>query len=164
MQPGSGVIPSASWLQQLRPDIQPPAAGFWPPAPDLLLTSVIVIAVFLMALLYFYYQRRPQVRLRKQGLLTLKQLQLQLGQDPCLAQELEHLLRRYAQVRYGTLEVAALSGEKWLNFLVAHGAIAFAGNVGDDFLRSAYRGEPPVNAELASVWCSAAEQFMRHRQ
>ncbi len=144
-----------TWLSQLAPPRAPLPASWWPPA-----TGWWALLVMLLALLaaILYWQRSPGLRLRRIALGELKNLRS--GDDIALAKELEHLLRRYAMARFGRDAVAALSGEKWIAFVVGHGGDAWSGEVGADFLRAAYGGSAKLHR---AAWLSGAEGFIKGR-
>jgi hypothetical protein len=150
-----GVTPD--WLSQLAPAHAPPAAGWWPLAPG---WWIILIILVLIASIAIYWQRRTDVRLRRIALRELESLHDTIQEDSVFARELEHLLRRYALARFGRDSVAALSGERWLAFVVEHGGVALSGPGGASLLRTAYGGS--TNAHRA-LWLSGAQSFIKSR-
>lgn len=67
---------------------------------------------------------------------------LETGADDVrFARGLENLLRRYAIARFGREKVARLSGDAWLDFVVAHGGAAWAGDTGKGLLHLVYGGQ-----------------------
>lgn len=145
------------WLSQLAPAHVPLPATWWPPAPGwwALLTLLVLIAAA-----FVYWQRSPKLRLRRSALRELKMLRTTIADDNALARDLEHLLRRYAVARFGRDEVASLSGERWIAFLVEHGGIAWQGEIGADFLRAAYGGTATLHR---NAWLTGARAFIRRR-
>lgn len=148
---------NADWLSQLAPDHAPPPPGWWPLAPGwwvlaallvLLITCVVVVV------------RRPSFRQRRLALRELRTLQAAAVSDAELARQLEHLLRRYAVTHFGRTAVARLSGQAWIDFVVAHGGRALAGPTGADLLRAAYGGS---GAGHRSQWLGAARAFIKGR-
>ncbi|MDR3419291.1 MAG: DUF4381 domain-containing protein, partial [Nevskia sp.] len=83
------------------------------------------------------------------------------GGDAALACDLEHLLRRYAVAHFGREPVARLSGERWIDFVVAHGGAALAGEPGRDLLRAAYGGSGGASR---AQWLDGARNFLRGRR
>jgi hypothetical protein len=120
-----------------------------------LLTLFVLLAVMLV-----YWQTRPAVRLRRIALRELNHIQKTVSDDVALACELEHLLRRYAVVRFGRDTVASLSGERWIAFVIEHGGAAWGGNIGSDLLCIAYGGD--AKAERTE-WLAGARAFIRGR-
>ena len=145
------------WLSQLAPAHAPAAAAWWPLAPGwwALLVLLIVIAAALI-----YRQRRPSVRLRRFALRELKNLQVTINDDIAFARELENLLRRYAVARFGRDEVASLSGERWIAFVVGHGGAAWSGDAGTSLLRIAYGGTATA---YRTAWLTGASGFITRR-
>ena len=146
---------NSDWLRQLAPDHAPPPVGWWPPAPGWWLLATL----FLLALVALYLWSRPQPRLRR---LVLRELRhLESADDATLAEGLEQLLRRYAIARFGRSTVAGLSGQAWVDFVVAHGGEDWAGGAGSGLLRAAYGGA--VNGQR-QAWLAGARGFVRSRQ
>ena len=109
-----------------------------------------------MVFAFIYWQRKT--RLSRIALTELRKLKA--DDDITFAGELEHLLRRYAIARFGRDAVAALSGERWIAFVVQHGGIALQGEIGADFMRAAYGG---TAAAHRAAWLSGAEGFIKGR-
>lgn len=151
-----GVNPDL--LSQLAPAHAPPAPGWWPPAPGWWLLAVLLLAAAAALTLWL---RRPSRRLRRIALRELKQLERTGADDATLARGLEHLLRRYAVARFGREPVARLSGERWIDFVAAHGGKALAGAPGRELLRAAYGGGGDADREQ---WLSGARDFLRGRR
>lgn len=151
-----GVKPD--WLAQLAPAHAPPPPGWWPLAPGW--WGVAILMILALAGIA-YWRSRPSVRRRRLALRELARLEATAGDDQALAQRLEHLLRRYAVAQFGRDAVAALSGERWIAFVVGHGGGAWAGSVGSDFLRAAYGGG--VNTGRA-CWLDGARAFLKGRR
>ena len=90
------------------------APGWWVLLSVLLISSSVLV----------YWLLRPHTRLRRIALRELKAVQQNADDDAELARDLEHLMRRYAVARFGRDMVSGLSGERWLNFVVAHAFMA----------------------------------------
>ena len=145
------------WLTQLAPAHAPPAS-WWPLAPGwwvLLILSAIIFGAVI------YRQQHPATRLRRIVLRQLKILETTISDDVILARELEHLMRRFAVARFGRDRVANLSGERWIAFIVAHGGIAWDGDVGINLLRAAYGGGA-INSDRIK-WMAGARAFIKGR-
>ncbi|HUW26559.1 MAG TPA: DUF4381 domain-containing protein [Gallionella sp.] len=150
-----GVTPD--WLAQLAPEHAPPAPGWWPPAPGwwiLLVLSALIIAYIV------YRQFNPTLRLKRAALRQLKILESTATDNSVLARDLEHLLRRYAVARFGHEMVAGLSGEKWVAFVIEHGASAWTTDAGTNLLRAAYGGTASVDR---TVILSGARAFLKRK-
>jgi hypothetical protein len=152
-----GMIPGNAgndWLSQLAPDHAPPPPGWWPPAPGWWILAVLLITTILAAIGWWRHPPRRQKRL---ALRELQHLATGASDDASLARQLEHLLRRYAITRFGREAVAQLSGKAWLDFVVAHGGSAWAGDPGRDLLCLAYGGSAPAHREH---WLRGARAFV----
>ena len=141
------------WLRQLAPGHAPPPPGWWPPAPGWWALVILVIAA---GLIYGY--RRSASRLRRSALRELDRLETQVQDDIRLAAELQDLMRRYAVAVYGREAVSGLSGADWLDFVVAHGGMALAGDAGLSLLGSAYGGRFTT---ARAVWINGVRDFLR---
>jgi hypothetical protein len=150
-----GVTPD--WLAQLAPEHAPPPPGWWPPAPG----WWILLALAVIAIAYLIYRfRHPNLRLQRAALDQLRILETLPIDDMVLARELEHLLRRYAVARFGRDRVASLSGERWIAFIIEHGASAWAGDTGTSLLRAAYGGTASVDR---TVTLAGARAFLKRK-
>lgn len=128
---------NSNWLNQLAPDHAPPPLGWWPPAPGWWGLALLLL-VSAIALTHWFYH--PTQRLRRRALQELKRIEATTTDSALLARDVEHLLRHYALAHYGREAVAKLSGEAWIHFVITHGGKAWAGGVGEEFLRAAYGG------------------------
>jgi hypothetical protein len=101
-----------------------------------------------------YSRRGPRRRAQASALAELARIRLldEASQPPAI----QRLMRRYALTVFGAPAVASLNGEEWLRFVATHGADAFAGTGGQEFLAAAY-GKDAVQPE----WLGAAEAFIR---
>lgn len=146
-------------LAQLAAAHAPPAFGWWSPAPGWWLLLVLGLALIVAVVLWL---RSPMRRLRLLALGELKQLERAGADDAVFAQNLEHLLRRYAVARFGREPVARLSGERWIDFVAAHGGAALAGTPGRELLRAAYGGKSGIEVPREQ-WLSGARSFLKGR-
>jgi len=156
----STAAQATPWLAQLAPAHAPPPPGWWPPAPGWWLLAALLAAA---ALLLFWLQRRPrraQRRLRRQALRQLAAIAANGGDAATQARAIEDLLRRYAVARFGRSAVAALSGARWIDFIVAHGGVELAAASGENLLRAAWGGPCEATPER---WLRGAEAFIRGR-
>ncbi|MFY9328533.1 MAG: DUF4381 domain-containing protein [Georgfuchsia sp.] len=150
------------WLAQLAPAHAPPPPGWWPLAPGWWgVATLLAIALALVV----YWQTRPSVRLRRIALRELDELEASSGDDMTFAQSIEHLLRRFAVARFGHDDVANLSGERWIAFVVAHGGNALSGAAGTNLLLAAYGGKAnDVTTAHRTHWLSGARAFIKGRR
>jgi len=146
------------WLGQLAPAHAPPPLGWWPLAPGWWALLVLLIAAVVG--IWLWYQRHPR-RLRRSGLRELATLEATTAGDAALAHALEHLVRRYAVARYGREAVAGLSGSRWLDFAIAHGATQWRGDTGAALLQAAYGGTPHPTER--GRWVAGARAFLKAR-
>jgi hypothetical protein len=149
----------ADWLAQLAPAHAPPAIGWWPLAPGWWAVLVLLIAGVVGFCLW--YRSEPR-RLRRSGLHELASLEATTVGDAALARALEHLVRRYAVARYGRETVAGLSGARWLDFAIAHGATQWQGDTGTALLQAAYGGIPQKTER--AQWVAGARAFLKARK
>ncbi|ADE11083.1 DUF4381 domain-containing protein [Sideroxydans lithotrophicus] len=146
------------FLKQLAPPHAPPPPGWWPLAPGWWALAALVLMIAAAAI--YWYRRKPN-RLRRAALRELRQLQMHAHDDAHLASALQDLLRRYAIAAYGREQVAHLSGNDWLDFLIAHGGNTLAGEAGESLLRAAY-GSRMLNDR--APWLQGARDFLRGRR
>lgn len=102
-------------LAQLRPLHLPDAVGWWPPAPGWWLLAGLLL---LLGVALLWWRRRSA--LRRTALAELQRLQREQPDDARLVVALNLLLRRVALARFPRVQVAALSGDSWLQFLELH--------------------------------------------
>ncbi len=103
---------------ELRDIHLPDPISWWPPAPGWWLLLLLPILIYIGWWSVHRWSRRH--RLKKNALIELDQLKQAYTNDPNVqrcASELSALLRRIALVRYPRHQVAALTGEAWLEFL-----------------------------------------------
>lgn len=110
---------SLDLLSALRDIHEPPAPGFWPPAPGWWLLAALLLAALVAVVLYLR-RRHRRARPVRAGLAELDRwiADARSGGEPAAhAERLAALLRRVALIRYPRPAVAALTGEAWLQFL-----------------------------------------------
>ena len=154
---GAVAAAQPDWLAQLAPAHMPPPVGWWPLAPGWWGLLLVLVAAMFGTWLWY---RRPLRRLCRSGLRELSSLEKTELADDALARALEHLVRRYAVARYGRDAVASLSGSRWLDFAVAHGATQWQGDTGAALLQAAYGGGAPEQGNRAG-WLAGARAFLR---
>jgi Domain of unknown function (DUF4381) len=144
-----------NWLSQLAPPHAPPPPGWWPLAPG---WWVLALSFLLIAAVLLYRRQCRSGRLRRAALHELDELEKHSHDDLHLASNLQSLLRRYAVAVYGRENVANLSGDDWLAFIVAHGGKELSGDAGQSLLRAAY-GNRMLNDR--TPWLEGARSFLR---
>lgn len=145
---------SNDWLTQLAPAHAPAALGWWPLAPGWWALAVLLAGALAG---WFYCWRNPNRRTRRTALRELAEL-ANTSDDEALARGLENLMRRYAVVRFGRARIAALNGEAWVAFVVAHGGVHLAGASGANLLRLAYGGQAVIER---AKWLDGAGAFIK---
>ena len=146
------------WLSQLAGAHAPPPPGWWPLAPGWwLLIALLVLTTWFI----WWRYRQPHNRLRRAALRELVQLSSGAQDDAAFARALEHLLRRYAVARFGRQMVAGLSGERWIDFVVAHGGADWRGTAGSALLQAAYGG---IHQPERARWISGARAFIKAKR
>ena len=152
-------VAQPDWLAQLAPPHAPPPVGWWPLAPGWWGLMLIVLAALVG---FWFWYRRPAQRLRRSGMRELAKIESTTVGDADLARALEHLVRRYAVVRYGREAVANLSGSRWLAFAIARGATPWQGATGESLLQAAYGGTPQQTDRAR--WIAGARAFLKARK
>lgn len=143
---------AADPLAGLRPLQTPPPVSWWPPAPGWWLLATI--ALLALALLVLHYRR---TRMRRAALRELAALAASGLGGSELSAQLAALLKRYALCCYPAGEVASLTGERWLQFLDAHGGKgAFSTGcgraLGDGLFRPGAEPDAAALVGLARRW------------
>ena len=149
---------NSDFLKQLAPPHAPPPPGWWPLAPG---WWVLALLSLLIAAALIYRHQCRSGRLRRAALHELDELEKHSHDDLQLASNLQNLLRRYAVSVYGREQVANLSGDDWLAFIVAHGGKELSGEAGQSLLRAAY-GNRMLNDHVP--WLTGARNFLRRRR
>lgn len=99
-------------LAALHPLHPPAPVSWWPPAPGWwLLTALLLV---LLGTGWWLHRRGA---LRRSALAELRILERTASDDTRVAAGVNNLLRRVALARFPRRQVAALSGEAWLQFL-----------------------------------------------
>ena len=149
-------------LAALHPLREPLQVGWWPPAPGwwLLLVALLLL---LGAGVYFLWRRYRRNAYRRQALLQLQAIREHYLQDrdgqACITAT-NALLKSVAIRAYPLRDVAAISGEHWLEFLNAGLGSEHAFDAG--FALAAYR--PARDAvDLDALYSSAALWIQRHK-
>ena len=105
-------------LEELRGIHLPPEPSLWPPAPGWWILALLSAWVLWRALAM---ARRawPRVRRRRSALAALAGIHARAHREPdaLLCADIAVLLRRAALSRFPADEVAALTGDRWLEFL-----------------------------------------------
>jgi hypothetical protein len=146
---------NSSWLQQLAPEHAPAAPGWWPPAPGWWALGVLCL---LAIVALWWWVRHPGRALRRAALRQLQLIKASDADGAAVARATENLLRRYAVEVFGNDRVARLTGERWLQFVIATGGDALAGAPGRSLLAAAFGNHTQDDREH---WIAAAERFIK---
>jgi len=162
---------SSDPLAGLRAYHLPDAPSWWPPAPGwwFLLAILIIAGLFFGWWLARQRSRGAAARQVLRELADLRQRSRRDGESPALVRELSRLLRRFAIAIYPRQDVAALTGEAWLQFLDRHGgAGSFQQGPGRQLAEAPYRAEPAKGFEellaLVEDWVQRNQQTFREAQ
>jgi len=143
----------------------PEAVSWWPPAPGWWLLGALLL-MLAATLGWWLARRRRRHAAARQALQELERLRASLAEQADggrYARELSKLLRRFAIAAFPQREVAALTGEAWLQFLDSHGGDGrFATGPGRQLTEAPYRPAAPLAAEeLAAL---VADWIHRNRE
>lgn len=130
-------------LAQLKDIRLPETVGSWPMAYGwyLLMILSLMILAFLMYILYRSFKR---AQIKRQALSLLKAYETQHQQDKnsaFMCARVSELLKRVALVYFPREQVAALSGEKWVQFLNQTGKQLDFDSVYEELIEMPYRDQ-----------------------
>jgi hypothetical protein len=143
------------WLQQLAPGHAPNPPGWWPPAPGWWAVALLCV---LAAAGLAWWARDPRRALRRTALRQLHLIQASDADGAAVARAIQNLLRRYALTVFGNDQVAKLTGEPWLRFVIAHGGAPLTGTSGRSMLTAAFGNNVVDDREQ---WAAGAKGFIR---
>jgi len=146
---------NSNWLTQLAPAHAPAAPGWWPPAPGW--WGAVILLIF-SAVAFVYWARSARPALRRKALRQLQHIRSSDADGAAVARAIENLLRRYALTVFDKGHIARLTGEAWLNFVIAEGADALAGIAGRSLLAAAFGNHATDDREQ---WLAGAEAFIK---
>jgi hypothetical protein len=146
---------STGWLQQLAPAHAPAAPGWWPPAPGWWVLAVL--CVLALAALRWWLRDHPGRALKRAALRQLERIKASDADGAAVARATLNLIRRYALAVFGNDRVARLTGEAWLQFVIAGGGDALAGAPGQSLLTAAFGNHAQDDREQ---WIAGAEGFI----
>ncbi len=149
-------------LAALHPLRDPAPIPWWPPAPGWwLLCALALIALSLLA--WWVLRRRRRNAYRRRALARLQELRERYSGDTggqAYAAAVNALLKSVALIAYPRREVAACSGEPWLEFL--HGTAPAGERFPEHFADAGYRADPPdIDREQSH---RAAAHWLRHHR
>lgn len=144
-----------TWTSQLAPAHAPPPPGWWPPAPGWWILAVLLLAAVTVGV---WWWRDPYWSSRRAALRELRAIRAEESDVIASARAIESLLRRFAIAVFGVTRVARLTGQAWLEFVVAEGGAPLAGEAGHSLLAAAFGG---VSSGDRERWLAAADAFVR---
>ena len=151
-------------LAALHPLREPPPTGWWPPAPGWWVLAAVVL-LLLVVTVWVLWRRYRVNAYRRRALAQLDRLyqaqQTTLSDPLQFPTRLNALLKSVALVAYPQREVAARTGEQWLDFLndCLQGDQQFPA----EFVTAAYRRDPP-QADPQRLYSAARAWIKRHRR
>lgn len=160
------------WMANLKELGPPEAVPWWPPAPGWYALAALLVLVILWVLSRALSRWRENAY-RRQALIELERLERASAEGGASALAgLPALLKRTALAAYPRIEVAALHGEVWHEFL--DGGLAprsageratFVGGVGRSLDTVAYDPDPRLSTEEARRLLENARRWLRgHRR
>ncbi|WP_273205034.1 DUF4381 domain-containing protein [Marinobacter subterrani] len=105
-------------LSQLRDIHLPEPGGFWPPAPGWWVLALLATAL-LATLIWLAIRRRRRNRWLRSAGAQLAGLERSAAQEPWWFMQLNTLLKQAARERYPESHPEALTGDAWVEFLLA---------------------------------------------
>jgi len=105
-------------LSRLRDIHLPDPGGFWPPAVGWWILAILAIALT-GALIWLMVRRRRRNRWFRSALSGLAGLERAAAPEPRWFMQLNTLLKQAARERYPESHPEALSGDAWVEFLLA---------------------------------------------
>lgn len=152
--PAAGEETLPDMIAQLVPPPEPPAIPMWPATP----LAKGLCALLLLILLLFIWRQIQTYRANAYRRAALAELRQSEGD----AAQIAAILRRTALAAYPREEVAALTGEHWLEFLNQHyPGNAFEGEVGRELLHSPYR---KTTSHKSDALVQATQDWIRHHK
>lgn len=150
--------PQSPLMNELRGIHLPPDPSLWPPAPGWWIVALLA-GVILWRALVVARRVLNRARRRRKALAALASIHARVNADPdaTLCADLSVLLRRLAIGRFPREQVAALTGQPWLQFLErsCDGDAAFI-RAGQALLEAPYRQAVNVDVDtlvrLSGVW------------
>lgn len=133
-------------LGQLKDIHLPAPGGFWPPAPGWWILALLLLAG-LAALVWLFFRQRRRNRWIRTARAELTVLERSAVPEPWWFVRLNTLLKQTAREKYPELHPEALSGDAWVDFLLATAPgdrVAFR-PVAEALVHSAW--SPSVSAE-----------------
>ncbi len=152
---------TADPLAGLHPLREPPPVGWWPPAPGwwVLLAVVTICLTAITVFLVRRYRRRAYRRTALQELQRLYNAYRVSGDTRGYIEQLNILLKSVALAAYPQVDVAALHGQQWLEFLNKHSKRPPHFSL--EFIQAQYRADMPA-FDLDELHNTAKHWIKRH--
>lgn len=105
-------------LSQLKDIHQPPTGGLWPPAPGWWLLALVTLVLIAVSV-WLLRRHRQKTRWRRLARAELARLSAVAEPTPEWFSSLNTLLKQIARECYPERHPEALSGQEWIDFLLA---------------------------------------------
>lgn len=137
-------------LSQLRDIHLPEPGGFWPPAPGWWILLVLIVALLIVVALLIRRKRRKNRWLRI-ARREMNQLARHVSQEPQWFAQLNALLKQCARERYPGERPEAMSGSRWVDFLLQTSPDEQSASrpIVEAMIRSSWRPEADADPEQA---------------
>lgn len=149
-------------LAQLHPLREPALVGWWPLAPGWWVLIALAVGL-LLAALWWLLQRYRTNAYRRQGRAQLAELYqdyAEHGDSAAFATATNALLKSVALQVFPREQVAACSGQQWLDLL--NGSVPGAECFPDDFTAAIYRGDT-AGLDAKALNSAAGKWIARHQ-
>jgi hypothetical protein len=138
-------------LENLHDIVEPSAISLWWPLAPAWWLLLCVLAVVLFVVVWRWSSAYYRNAYRRYALRLLR--------DASDVQSVAVILKRVAIAAFGRAEVAALTGDAWVSWLVTHADVQIPASVADALCSGMYQ---PVAADLASLRQFARQWICRH--
>jgi len=161
---GPGYMPTQDPLAQLRDIHMPEPVSWWPPAPGWWLLALFIMALIATVVVYWrrYRARNAYRRTARRDLLNLYLGWKNKHDDKYFIEQTQLILRRAALSGYSRKEIAALSGQDWVNWLNSSLKNS-AADVDFSPLGTELYTSAPFNADIPKLYQTALHWLAKHR-
>ena len=140
----------------LKPMLQPEAIGWWPPAPGWWLLLVLVVVGALLLWRGLQRRRRDPRRHALQELEQIRQRFEAQGDARAALVDCNALLKRSALTLFRRQQVASLSGQRWLQFLLDNARGSDASQL-QRVVDGPYRASVDADLDIAALFGSCRQ-------
>ena len=142
--------------------VEPGAVSWWPTAPGWRILAIAALVALAVAA-WRCWRRWRRNRYRREAIKALRACQ-GLPADARL-QTMARIIKSAVLVAFPRSEIAALSGERWLDWLDQHGPQAFSSASRHLLAASQYHtGAPPADGDLAILARDCERWLSDHRE